>query len=248
MAPNPPVFRIWPVAGSSRDQVEESLRQLDRQMQQIDRESESNRANSATKSNLDLETNNLNKEQIAYVSELQPVESNSGKVSSNAVTSTSPSQLASNATRSNVGQWNQTYQTVTSTVMPMMMLTIPMQPTPTAQLPVTSGKADDEIDEQVLQTMARRSHLPYMMLLLMMIMIGALFALLFFKCISRHLKKVWKSDKSRVSGLAVGAKLDLKTAQMLGQAYKAKVRGFPFKMRFQLMLCNSIQRNPFCSI
>lgn len=241
MAPNKStIYRLWPSAGSSREQVENALRNLDQQMQQL------NSAVATAPTPTRVTQSDLNKEQILFsvgndfnsdrnasldkpIFVTKPeqntqtnrslIEINQNKAYSRINTSYTLSGLI------NKNLMNQTGQVLSTTLLPLLLSNAKTKGNvaSSGNQINTNALSDEESDDQVFKTVAKKSHLPYLMLILVLLLMAALFVFLFFKCLTRYFRRVWKSDKTRVPGLSMGGKLDLKTAQLLGQAYKEKV-------------------------
>lgn len=75
--------------------------------------------------------------------------------------------------------------------------------------------------EDMMKTVAKKTSIPYWAVFIIFLVIVAVFFLVFFCCLQRW----WRKFRGKEGGKGfMGGKVDLKSVQLLGQAYKEKVQ------------------------
>jgi len=89
--------------------------------------------------------------------------------------------------------------------------------------PVTTRTIFEKVEkpvEEVLGTIANKTHIPFLVVFLIFLVIVGVFLVVFYCCLQRW----WRKFRGREGKGFIGGKVDLKSVQLLGQAYKEKVR------------------------
>ena len=89
---------------------------------------------------------------------------------------------------------------------------------------VSSTSFFDEMEkpvENMMKTVSKKTSIPFWAVFIIFIVIAGVFALVFFCCLQRW----WRKFRGKEGGKGfMGGKVDLKSVQLLGQAYKEKVQ------------------------
>jgi synaptotagmin-1 len=86
--------------------------------------------------------------------------------------------------------------------------------------PTTTSQSFAERGEEILETVAEKTHIPFWGVFLIFLVIVGVFVIVFYCCLQKWWRKFRGKDGK---GGFMGGKVDLKSVQLLGQAYKEKV-------------------------
>ncbi len=101
-----------------------------------------------------------------------------------------------------------------------MLTTISSTLSTTMSSPTTTSQSFAERGEEILETVAEKTHIPFWGVFLIFLVIVGVFVIVFYCCLQKWWRKFRGKDGK---GGFMGGKVDLKSVQLLGQAYKEKV-------------------------
>jgi synaptotagmin-1 len=102
-----------------------------------------------------------------------------------------------------------------------MLTTISSTLSTTMSSPTTTSQSFAERGEEILETVAEKTHIPFWGVFLIFLVIVGVFVIVFYCCLQKWWRKFRGKDGK---GGFMGGKVDLKSVQLLGQAYKEKVQ------------------------
>jgi synaptotagmin-1 len=103
--------------------------------------------------------------------------------------------------------------TTLTTILSTLSSTMSPPKTTTSQSYMKEGK-------EILETVAEKTHIPFWGVFLIFLVIVGVFVIVFYCCLQKWWRKLRGKDGK---GGFMGGKVDLKSVQLLGQAYKEKV-------------------------
>lgn len=77
--------------------------------------------------------------------------------------------------------------------------------------------------DETISGIARKTHVPFWGVFFVLLCIVAIILIVFYCCLQKYWKK-WRKGELKAGGILAGGKVDFKSVQLLGQAYKEKVQ------------------------
>ena len=112
-------------------------------------------------------------------------------------------------------------KSIASTIAGTLSSTLATSTTPAAPTVTTEGMMVrmEHAGEKMLETVSDKTHIPFWGVFFIFIVIVGIFLIVFYCCLQRW----WRKFRGKEGKGFMGGKVDLKSVQLLGQAYKEKV-------------------------